>query len=80
LPFQLAAQPLGQRRASPIGRNRNLQRAAAHDRAIVEVATLRIVDNIAEDPAPLRLAVYLLVHVERRGSGHYQKRRIQIAR
>ena len=61
VPLKPLANSLRERGAVATGRNGDLQRSAAHHRAVVKVAVLWIVDDVAENAEAARLLVDLAV-------------------
>ena len=78
LVFKLFAHTLRQSRAQPARGNRNLEVAPAHNRRIKEVTVLRVIDNIAEDAAPMRFPADEMVYFRGRGRGYYQENAVKI--
>jgi len=73
LPLEFGAQPRGQRRAFAASGDRDLQRAAPHNRRIVEIAIRRIVHGVAQNSAAARLTKNTAMKLGGRCRRNHQK-------
>ena len=64
LGFQLATQALSERGTQSFRRDGDLQRATAYHRRIIEMAAVRIVHGIAQNPPRLSLAKNFVIHFD----------------
>ena len=78
LVFKLFANALRQCRTEAAGGNRDLEMAPANNRWIEKVTMRRVIDNIAENAAPLRFPIDAMVYFRGRGRGYYQENAVKI--